>query len=222
MSFTSAGDGEPVMSQHALGPHLERLYRSLPMRRILLDRIVRQEGGQFTSVTLRQVLRKYYGVEVGPFSYGSLLEPGRADRGTSIGAFVSIGPGARRLGANHPTSRLSMSPYVYNPALGVVSGDDDVRRAPCRIEHDAWIGAGVLILSGCSRIGLGAVVGAGSVVTRDVPDFAIVVGNPARVVRMRLTPQEQEAVRGLKFESISPRELVAAVKRYEGRSGSPH
>jgi acetyltransferase-like isoleucine patch superfamily enzyme len=53
------------------------------------------------------------------------------------------------------------------------------------IEQDAWIGAGAIILSGVNRIGKGAVIGAGAVVTKDVEDFSIVVGNPARHLRHR-------------------------------------
>ena len=52
------------------------------------------------------------------------------------------------------------------------------------IEDHAWLGVGVIVLSGV-RIGKGAVIGAGSVVTKDIPDDAIAVGNPARVVKMR-------------------------------------
>ena len=53
---------------------------------------------------------------------------------------------------------------------------------PVRIEDDAWVGAGAIVLRGVT-IGCGAVIGAGAVVTRDVPPYTIVVGNPARVVR---------------------------------------
>lgn len=59
-----------------------------------------------------------------------------------------------------------------------------VSRGPIRIEDGAWLGYGVIVLSGV-RIGKGAVVGAGSVVLKDVPDNAIAVGNPARVVSYR-------------------------------------
>ena len=52
------------------------------------------------------------------------------------------------------------------------------------IEDHAWLGVGVTVLSG-ARIGKGAVIGAGSVVNKDIPDYAIAVGNPARVIKMR-------------------------------------
>lgn len=57
----------------------------------------------------------------------------------------------------------------------------DVDRKPIRIEDDVWIGHSAIILKGVT-IGQGAIVGAGTIVTRDVPPFAIVVGNPMRIV----------------------------------------
>jgi acetyltransferase-like isoleucine patch superfamily enzyme len=57
-------------------------------------------------------------------------------------------------------------------------------RGPIVIEDEAWIGTGVIVLSGV-KIGEGAVIGAGSVVTRDVPAGGIAVGNPAKVIKMR-------------------------------------
>ena len=57
-------------------------------------------------------------------------------------------------------------------------------RGGIHISDDAWIGVGVIVLDGV-RIGKGAVIGAGSVVTRDVPDNTIVAGVPAKVIRMR-------------------------------------
>ena len=57
-------------------------------------------------------------------------------------------------------------------------------KGPVRVHKEAWIGTGAIILSGVT-IGEGAVVAAGSVVTRDVPAGAIVAGNPARVIKQR-------------------------------------
>ena len=56
---------------------------------------------------------------------------------------------------------------------------------PLEIDVDVWIGARAIILPGCKYIGAHSIIGAGSVVTHDVPDYAIVGGNPAKVIRMR-------------------------------------
>ena len=58
----------------------------------------------------------------------------------------------------------------------------DLGERPVRIEDDAWIAAGAVVLRGVT-VGKAAIVGAGAVVTHDVPPFAIVAGNPARVIR---------------------------------------
>ena len=56
---------------------------------------------------------------------------------------------------------------------------------PLEICEDVWIGARAMILPGCKRIGAHSIIGAGAVVTKDVPDYAIVGGNPYKVIRMR-------------------------------------
>ncbi|MBI3805009.1 MAG: acyltransferase [Nitrospirae bacterium] len=63
--------------------------------------------------------------------------------------------------------------------------DQEVRLSTLKICRDAWVGAFASILPGVTRIGEGAVVGAGSVVTKDVPDFAIVAGAPAKIIGER-------------------------------------
>jgi serine acetyltransferase len=57
------------------------------------------------------------------------------------------------------------------------------------VGNDVWIGSGAIILDGIS-IGDGAIIGAGSVVTKDVPDYAIVAGTPAKVLKFRFTEKE--------------------------------
>ena len=53
------------------------------------------------------------------------------------------------------------------------------------IGNDVWIGARVIVLPGCKKIGTGVIIGAGSVVTKDIPDYAIVGGNPAKILKTR-------------------------------------
>jgi acetyltransferase-like isoleucine patch superfamily enzyme len=77
--------------------------------------------------------------------------------------------------------------YSYNHGIepdAAIFDQPLVSRGPIVIEEDAWLGVGVKVMSGVT-IGRGAVVGAGSVVTRDIPSYAIAAGSPARVLRFR-------------------------------------
>ena len=77
-------------------------------------------------------------------------------------------------------------PYNHGTDLDMPIGEQPlVSTGPITVEDGAWLGFGVIVLSGV-RIGKGAVVGAGSVVLTDVPDNAIAMGNPARVVSYRM------------------------------------
>jgi acetyltransferase-like isoleucine patch superfamily enzyme len=109
-------------------------------------------------------------------------------RGVVVGRYVSVAGGVRVFRRNHPMERLSLHPFFYNRELGFVA-EDNIPSVPLEIGHDSWIGDRAIIVPGCKRIGVGSVGGAGAVVTRDVPDFAIVGGNPAKIIRFRF-PEE--------------------------------
>ena len=153
-------------------------------RRVLARMIKHLEGGEMRSATLRRIMSQSHGIEIGAHSYGC-FDPIRFPAGTRIDRYVSVGPGVAAYRRNHPLDRLSMHPYFYNPRHGADT-DADVATTPLVIEAGAWLGANVIVLPGCQRIGRGAVVAAAAVLTRDVPDYAVVAGNPARVLRRRL------------------------------------
>ncbi len=132
---------------------------------------------------MRRILAEFYQVEIGEYSYGSCFEPGAFPGGARVGRYVSMASGVRRR-LNHPLNNLILHPYFYNEALGYVPART-IAHQPIEIGHDAWIGESVIFTEGCRRVGIGAAIGAGSVVTRDVGDFEVVAGAPARLLRMR-------------------------------------
>lgn len=77
-------------------------------------------------------------------------------------------------------------------------------KGPIVIGNDVWIGMDSMILSGVT-IGQGAVIAAGSVVTKDVPPYAIVGGNPAKVIKYRFEPQIIDRLLKIEFSNINDR-----------------
>ena len=197
----------------ALGAALRRAYPLLRgpgmsfARRLALRLLCSREGGPMRSASVRRIMKDVHGVAVGAHSYGC-FDPVRFPPGTRVGRYVSIGPGVWAFRRNHPSDRLSMHPYFYHPSHGADPADD-VPTEPLAIEAGSWLGAGVLILPGCRRIGRGAVVAAGAVLTRDVPDYAIIGGNPARLIRYRFDDEGIAAAEASGWWRRSPDELRA-------------
>jgi maltose O-acetyltransferase len=98
-----------------------------------------------------------------------------SNRMVTIGNYLMMAEDVVFIGGGHDFSRLDI-PMGHQPALA---------KTPLVIEDDVWIGARVMILPGCKHIGTGAIIGAGAVVTKDVPEYAIVGGNPAKVIKYR-------------------------------------
>lgn len=172
--------------------------------RWLLEKL---EEGELYSLTLREVMRKHHGVEIGLFSAGAPFEPGAFSPGTKIGRFSSFNRSARAFSANHPMNLKSTHAFFYNPALGLVK-DDLAVRLPLTIGNDVLIGHNVTILPSVRQIGDGAVIGAGAVVHEDVPPYAVVVGHPGRVVRYRFKKEVIADLRASRWWDSPLMELV--------------
>jgi virginiamycin A acetyltransferase len=148
-------------------------------------------------------------IEVGEHSYCSdfapvtdyaariahYLHPGAPER-LRIGRFVQIAHGARIVtsSANHPMGGFSTYPFlIFRPETLGAYAQDAAAFPDTEIGHDVWLGDGATVLPG-ARIGSGAIVGAGAVVGGEIPPYAVVAGNPARILRMRFPPETVAAL----------------------------
>lgn len=122
--------------------------------------------------------------KIGSYSYiGCRANITKSNIGSycSVANNVSIGQGEHRL------DRISTSTIFYEHPWGTLTDGE------CIIESDAWIGVDAIVLRGV-KIGVGAVVAANAVVTKDVPPFAIVGGVPARLIRYRFSEEKQQKI----------------------------
>jgi virginiamycin A acetyltransferase len=160
---------------------------------------------EYESLPLRQWFAQRWGVEVGLYSYGC-FDPWRIPARTRIGRYCSFAKSARILDANHPLDALTTHPYLYERRFGVVD-KDLIDPAWITIEDGVWISHNATISPGCKHIGRGAVIGAGAVVTKDVPAYAIVVGAPGKVLRYRFDPEMQAAIEASRWWEMDKSEL---------------
>lgn len=147
---------------------------------------------QFDNIKLRRYFREKHNIDVGLYSYGC-FDRWRMPGPMRVGRYCSISSTTRSVLTNHPMDALTTHPAIYEKAFGVVDADR-LSAEPLVIEDDVWIGHNVVILPGCKHVGRGAIVGAGSVVTKDVPSYTVVAGNPARAIRARFPPDLAAAV----------------------------
>jgi acetyltransferase-like isoleucine patch superfamily enzyme len=160
------------------------LHSKLAHRGKVLNWALKKEGGMFFSHSFRDYLFRTRQIELGSYSYGIVIDLLNFPVKTVIGRYTSIGPGVKIFQANHPSGFLSMHPFFYRSDIGVAKGES-IQRNQLFVGHDVWIGANAIICPGCHRIGNGSIIAAGAVVTKNVPDFSVIGGNPAMVIKKR-------------------------------------
>lgn len=166
--------------------------------------------GRHVAIGERVVLRE---VTVGDYSY---FERHAEAIYTTIGKFCSIAANTRINALEHPMERLTTHKVSYRPNeyfryLGVDGDFRERRRAkPVTVGNDVWIGHGAVIMPGVT-IGNGAVIGANSVVTRDVGPFEVFAGVPARRLKMRFPAEIVARIEALAWWDWPAERLFEAI-----------
>lgn len=131
------------------------------------------------------------GVSIGRRSF---WESGYCWGKVHVGRYCSIAENVSIGAAQHPLTWLGMSPFFYKKA-GSAFQENDVETD---IGNDVWIGTNAVVMKGV-HVGDGAVVGAGAVVTHDVPSWAVVVGVPAHVLKYRFDERTRQRLATVKW-----------------------
>lgn len=164
-----------IFARHLPGSDQPYSFGSKQLRRFLCKRIF-DSAGKGVNIEHGAFFGSGTGIEVG--DYSGLGLNCRVSGPLSIGSNVMMGPDVMIYTQNHNFSRTDI------PMLR--QGNSEKRKVT--VGDDVWIAARAVILPGVV-VGDGAVIGAGAVVARDVPPYAVVAGNPAKVIRYR---KEQE------------------------------
>jgi acetyltransferase-like isoleucine patch superfamily enzyme len=176
---------------------MSKFYQKIPVLRSLIrnytklkfDRKWRQQNPHNMTVPGQRMF-PVSNVSVGKGTYGMLNVYSYFDDPKNrlrIGNYVSIASGVSFiLDMNHQMNTLTTFPLktrLFGP-----TPKDAISKGPLIIEDEVWLGANSMILSGLT-IGKGAIVAAGAIVTKDVPPYSIVGGNPARIIKYRFSEE---------------------------------
>ena len=204
------------MMTKTLNNMLYKFYRvkSATIKRLIRKIVCRLEGGEYHSITLRRIMKDYHNVEVGMYSHGGCFEIGCVEPFSKFGRYCSIARSARIVTINHPMRTKSTHSFFWQSVTKICEKDLH-EWSPINIENDVWIGHGAIVLPNVSRIGNGAVIAAGAIVNKDVPPYAIVVGNPARIVRYRFSEEVIKELLESKWWEKDIEELMPNLDDYQ-------
>lgn len=168
--------------------------------------------------------RTKFSTKVGKYSYGPLCNHHLVE---SVGAFCSFANTCKVL-SNHAVDYLSTSPFIYHGNLAQYASlnlktYEDYKKEDWYFEgvfpkgivknfrkieigNDVWLGDGVKITNG-ANIGNGVIAGAGTIITKDIPDYAIVVGVPGKIIRYRYTSEQIKALNTIQWWNWSDEKI---------------
>ena len=136
---------------------------------------------------------------------------------THVGKFSSLGPNLFCGWGIHPTTGISTASMFYSTkkqnGFALTDKDKIEERKLITIGNDVFIGANVTVLDGVT-IGDGAIIGAGAVVSKDIPDYAIAVGNPIKIIKYRFNEDQISALKRIQWWNFEEDKLQDVEKMF--------
>jgi acetyltransferase-like isoleucine patch superfamily enzyme len=136
-----------------------------------------------------------------------------------IGKYCAISWDATINAVNHPLDSLTVNAFPYVPYVGGFVSERTQNYKKVIIKNDVWIGANSVIMPGIT-IGNGAIIGAGAVVTKDVPDYAVVAGVPAKVIKYRFDEKTISKLLELEWWNLEPKIIKNNIKIWQDKFDS--
>lgn len=194
---------------------LENAYSipSIRFRRVILKIIRKIEGDYFYEETSRYIYKKYHNIEIG-YGTAGLIDLDKIAEGTVFGNYCSISENTIIFNANHPPKYFTTHALLFNPRFGCTT-EDVLPRTRLVAGHDVWTGLNSIILPSVNSIGNGAIIAAGSVVTKNVDKYAIIGGNPAKLISYRFMPDVIEKLEQSKWWLLDKEDLIKNKNEYE-------
>lgn len=139
---------------------------------------------------------------------GKMTSIGRYSKITysEIGSYCAISWDTTINAISHPHNHLTVSAFPYVPYVGRFVKERNQKHQTVVIGHDVWVGANAVVMPGV-RIGNGAVIAATAVVTKDVPDYAIVAGVPAKIIKYRFNEKVIRELLKIRWWNL-PRQII--------------
>ena len=134
---------------------------------------------------------------------------------SEIGSFCAISWDATINATSHPLHSLSISAFPYVPRVGEFVKEEKREIKKVYIGHDVWIGAHTVVMPGI-KIGHGAVVGAGAIVTKNVPPYSIVAGAPGKVIKYRFNELMVEKLLKLEWWNLEECLIRDSISLFQG------
>jgi len=168
-------------------------------KKLIRNFIRKYDGGEMYSIWLRKIFKDYHNISIGEGSYGGCFKIENINGNTVIGKYCSIANNVYIYNRDHPCRYVSTHPIFFNEHYGNIPENNLIEYKKKVIGNDVWIGQNAIILASVMQIGDGAVIGAGAVVTKDVPDYAIVAGVPARILGYRFDDDTIDRIKKSKW-----------------------